>query len=551
MKRNKHLLLWSSVVTLGLLVAAAVQENVFQDWRRVQAATRGPDGPVEMRLRQVVIPVLGIMDRCVTCHIGMAPGEASVQNDPVLGPHPPVVHDPAELGCTTCHGGQGRATETAAAHGDVPFWPEPMLAREHVYAGCGRCHTHLQVPNLAELRHGLATFERADCLACHRLDGRGGTLRPDGGGMEGPDLSLAGAVGFRADWYDDHRSRRAAETTGPWRTSFRDLPAADVDALDTLLASRVGAAALVESKALFQSLGCRGCHQVNGVGGDDGPDLSQVGLKDPGRLDYTHVPGPRTLPSWLGEHFREPARVVPDSLMPMLGLTEPEIALLTTYMMSLRPVDVPEAYWPADRIRALRFDAREFRTDGETLYGSFCAACHGPQGQGMRYAGMPAFPAIANTDFLAVASDDFIRATVEQGRPGRRMPAWGTMATGLRADEVDAVVRYVRSLGGVAPARDPRPARWVAGDSTEGERLFARFCETCHGPEGRGGEGPMLSNPVLLESATDTYLVETIRRGRRGTTMQGFETSSPTRPALSASEIEAIVSYLRANTGGS
>ena len=551
MRRNKHLLLWSSVVTLALLVVAAAQENVFKDWRRLQARTAGPDGAVDVRLRQVVVPALGVIDRCVTCHIGMAPGEASVPNDPVLKPHPPIPHDPAEFGCTTCHGGQGRATELEDAHGTVHFWPEPMLAKNHVYAGCGSCHTHIAVPRLAELRAGAATFERADCLACHRLDGRGGTLRPDGGGMEGPDLSLSGASGFKAEWYDDHLARRRAATTGPWLSSMQDVTPAELAALDTFLRSRVGAARLVESKALFQSLGCRGCHQVNGVGGADGPDLSLEGRKDPGRLDYTNVPGPRTLPSWLAEHFREPARIVPGSLMPTLGLSESEIDLLTFYMLSLRPGNVPEAFWPTDRIRALRFNEREFRTDGESLYGGFCASCHGPRGQGMRFAGMPAFPAIGSPDFLAVANDAFIRETVRQGRPGRRMAAWGNATTGLRPEEIDAVVAFVRSLGGVDAEPDRRPARWAAGDATEGQRLFNQACSTCHGPGGRGGEGPMLSNTVLLSTATDTYLFETIRRGRRGTAMEGFATPSPTRPALSDAEIEAIVTYLRGKQGGS
>jgi len=550
-RRNKHLLLWSSVLTLVLLMVAAAEENVFKDWRQLQQRTSGPDGAVEVRLRQVVVPPLGVIDRCVTCHVGMAPGEAAVQNDPVLKPHPQVPHDPAEFGCTTCHGGQGRATELADAHGDVAFWPEPMLRGELSYAGCGSCHTHIAVPDVSHLRAGLSAFERADCLACHRLDGRGGTLRPDGGGMEGPDLSLVGVTGFRADWYQDHQARRAAVASGPWRTSFRNVTAGEAEALDSLLRSRVGAARLVESKALFQSLGCRGCHTVNGVGGDDGPDLSAVGLKDPGRLDYTHVPGPRTLPSWLKEHFREPARVVAGSLMPVLGLAEPEIDLLTFYMLSLRPGDVPEAFWPTDRIRALRFDAREFRTDGESLYGSFCAACHGPRGQGMRYAGMPAFPAIGSPDFLRLASDDFVRETVRQGRPGRRMPAWGSAASGLRPEEIDAVVTYVRTLGGVSAVPDSRPTRWVSGDAAAGEQLFARACATCHGPDGGGGEGPMLVNSVLLGSATDTYLVETIRRGRQGTAMEGFATPSPTRPALSDPEIEAIVAYLRVKQGES
>jgi hypothetical protein len=79
-----------------------------------------------VQLRQVVNPQLGVADRCVSCHVAMAPGEQGVRGAN-MAPHPPVVHDPAEFGCTVCHGGQGQATEKADAHGDVHFWPEPML----------------------------------------------------------------------------------------------------------------------------------------------------------------------------------------------------------------------------------------------------------------------------------------------------------------------------------------------------------------------------------------------------------------------------------------
>jgi len=50
---------------------------------------------------------------------------------------------------------------------------------------------------------------------------------------------------------------------------------------------------------------------------------------------------------------------------------------------------------------------------------------------------------------------------------------------------------------------------------------------------------------VLLDAATDTYLVDTIGNGRRGTAMAGFLTPSPVRPALAPDEIEAIVAFLR------
>lgn len=550
MKANKVLLLGSSLGVLVLLMVAAVQENVLKDWRRIQGVARSATGELEVRLRQVVVPALRVTDRCTSCHAGMAPGESGLTGGPVLAPHPNVVHDPANYGCTVCHAGQGRATETADAHGDVPYWPKPMIPKAFAHAGCGTCHTHLQVPNLAQLRHGRTVFEQVDCLTCHRLDGRGGMIRPGGGGMEGPDLSRVGATGYRGDWYQDHLARRAQAKEDLWRTAFGPISQEDRQGLTVFLSSRVGAPGLVEAKALFHSLGCRGCHKVGGVGGDDGPDLTLGGDMDPGRRDFTHVPGDHTIANWLAEHFRAPATVVPGSKMPALGLTEDQIRLLTFYMFSLRRSDVPEAFWPKDRIRAERFGEREFATDGATLFGTFCAACHGTIGQGMRYPGMPPFPAIGNPDFLAVASDEFIAATVRGGRPGHRMPAWGEKEGGLRASEVAEVVSHVRRLGDVKVEPDRKPRRWVQGDPKEGALMFAAYCATCHGARGEGKEGPALNNKVLLANATDTYLTETIRRGRRGTAMEGFANPSTVRPALAGAEIASIVAYLHTWEGG-
>ncbi len=546
MRTTKHLLLWSSLATLALLVTAATRENVTKDWRVLQASAKGPNGPVEERLRQVVVPTLHAADRCVTCHVGMATGEPNVSGDPILKKHPPVGHDPSTMGCTACHAGQGRATEKEDAHGTAEFWPSPMIPLVYADAGCGGCHTHLEVPSASELKESLALIERKDCLACHKLDGRGGTLRPLGaGGMEGPDLSQVGARGWNTDWYSAHFSAHEAAPSGPWHDSFGPLSEMERKSVARLLASRVGAPRLVEAKALFHSLGCRGCHKIGGVGGDDGPDLTLEGSRDPGRIDFTRIRGPHTLATWLEAHFRAPASVVPGSQMPILGLDERQIDLLVRYMLSLRRTDTPESWWPRDRVRAERLGEREFSTDGATLYGTFCAACHGPRGEGMRYPGMPAFPAIGNPDFLAIASDEFLVRTITHGRPGRRMAAWGEKEGGLRAQEVRAVVEYLRTLGGAPRGADSKPARWANGNAAEGAQLYARVCAQCHGVKAEGGEGPALANPGLLGAATDTYLYETISRGRRGTTMLGFAEPSTVRPALSPAEIESIVTHLR------
>ena len=553
MRANKLLLLIASLGTLALLVTAAYRETVAREWRRIQRTYRAalPAAQArdfEVQLRQLYVPALHATDRCISCHLGMAPGETAIPGKPLFAGHPDVAHEPADYGCTVCHDGQGRATERADAHGEVPHWPHPMLPPRFAEAGCGGCHTHLAVPNLALLRRGRALVERYDCLACHQLDGRGGTLRPGGGpAPTTPGLSRVGATGYDEGWYEKHLRQRAAAADGPWRASFGPIPATDRVVIEELLSTSVGAPRLVEAKAVFHTLGCRGCHKVAGVGGDDGPDLTRVGDRDPGQLDFSHVRGKHTLASWIAEHFRAPATVVPGSNMPQLGLSEEQIAELTLYMLSLRRTDQPEAYWPKDRVRAERFEEREFATDGATLYGTFCAACHGPGGEGMRYPGMPAFPAIGNPDFLAVASDRFITETVTHGRPGRRMPAWGETEGGLRPAEIQAVVAHVRSFAGGAPAPvDAGPGRWVKGDAAAGARLFAEACASCHGPDGEGSEGPALHNRRLLAAATDTYLVETVRRGRRDTSMPAFAAASPTHSVLADDDIQAIVAFLRA-----
>jgi cytochrome c2/cytochrome c553 len=549
-RANKLLLLIASLGTLALLVTAAYRETVAREWRRIQRTYRAELPPAqardfEVQLRQLYVPALHATDRCISCHLGMAPGETAIPGKPLFAGHPDVAHEPADYGCTVCHDGQGRATERADAHGEVPHWPHPMLPPRFAEAGCGGCHTHLAVPNLVLLRRGRALVERYDCLACHQLDGRGGTLRPGGGpAPTTPGLSRVGATGYDEGWYEKHLVQRAAAADGPWRASFGPIPATDRVVIEELLSTSVGAPRLVEAKAVFHTLGCRGCHKVAGVGGDDGPDLTRVGDRDPGQLDFSHVRGKHTLAAWIAEHFRAPATVVPGSNMPQLGLSEEQIAELTLYMLSLRRTDQPEAYWPKDRVRAERFEEREFATDGATLYGTFCAACHGPGGEGMRYPGMPAFPAIGNPDFLAIASDRFITETVTHGRPGRRMPAWGD-GGGAAAGGDRRRGRHARSLGGVAPAPADDGSR-VAGCAAAGRAAVRGRACLVPRRAWRGGRDRRSTTGGCSAAATDTYLVETIRRGRRGTSMPPFAAASPTHSVLADDDIQAIVAFLRA-----
>ncbi len=588
-RRVKWWLLAVSLATLALLVLAALAENVYPQWRQTRLAyakvlkreatdARGQviAGQFKIDPDQYVLRELRRVDRCVTCHAGVEDPRLIDEKQPFRA-HPGdffASHPPKKFGCTICHQGQGPATALPDAHGNVPFWAEPMIPTRYAYAGCGACHAYLNVPSLAELERGRNLVERHDCLACHRIDGRGGTLRPGGvGGMEGPNLSRVGAAGFDPRWYEKHleQSQRAKSVSqkrdgqqqtaevlktsevfgigskdAPWASAFGPVEPNARRAIEAFLASRVGAPRLVEAKAVFHTLGCLGCHKVGGVGGDDGPDLTHAGQKDPARLNFSHVAGERTVAQWHAEHLRDPAKIVPDSKMPKAGLSEEQVDLLTLYLLSLRRNDFPEAYWPKDRIRAERLGEREFGTDGATLFGTFCAGCHGRSGEGQRFPGAIPFPAVGNPDFLAAASDDFLAQTIRRGRPGRRMPAWDAKAGGLRPEEIQEIIAHLRRASGVA---EPKPAhpqrRWVHADAKAGQELFTRHCAGCHGLNGEGLQAPALNHPVLQAAASDDYFVETIGRGRRGTDMNGFRNPSSVHPTLSEADIQSIVAFIR------
>jgi len=182
--------------------------------------------------------------------------------------------------------------------------------------------------------------------------------------------------------------------------------------------------------------------------------------------------------------------------------------------------------------------------DGGKLYGQFCAACHGQRGTGG--VGVP----LSLPDFLSTADDDYLRKSIRLGRPGRVMPAFRQLSD----VEVSAIVNYIRSW--VSPASSAAAlATPVKGDAGHGEKLYAKYCTTCHGEHGEGGHGtgvtfsrprdlpvlaPALNNPGFLASASDAMIKTTLMRGRQETPMPSF-----LNMGLKESDIDDLVAYLR------
>ncbi|MBX3192132.1 MAG: c-type cytochrome [Labilithrix sp.] len=173
---------------------------------------------------------------------------------------------------------------------------------------------------------------------------------------------------------------------------------------------------------------------------------------------------------------------------------------------------------------------------GQKQYEKFCGFCHGAGGQG--YVADEA-PALANEDFLALATDDFIRQAIVNGRPGTTMSAWSVARGGpLSYDDASAIVAYVRTWQ-KGKLDESERAIGSSASSDRGQKLYAARCASCHGAKGSGGKHNALSNAELLASASDTFLARTIERGRKGTPMPAFGET------LSKDQIDDLVALLR------
>jgi cbb3-type cytochrome c oxidase subunit III len=567
-RRTKIGLLAVSVVTLALLIGAALLENLFPQWRSLRseyadileekAVDESGQSIAAMfeidEIQQNVLPELERTDRCITCHTGVSDPRMTDVTQP-FKTHPGNIlnnHPLERFGCTTCHEGQGLATTATDAHGHTEDWLYPIYERDYMYSSCATCHEDESV------------------------------------------------------W---EQKLVAAEGTST------------IETITNLVA---------EGKTLVDTKGCIGCHVIDGTGGTMGPDITFVGDKTRHDFDFSHFHGEEhTVAAWLHKHFVDPGELSPGTSMPDMNLSEKDAVALTAYVLSLRSKDVPLSYAvprsvaaeppapltgkemyekmcsachgvdgresdvPGIRTPALNNpdllavasdnylgyiidrgrsntsmpgwgpaedgisyeeidqivayirgweaegadvkDVLAFRGNkeaGRGFYAGLCANCHGESGDG----GIGI--ALNSPTFLGIATDQFLAESIIHGRPGTAMASWKH----LDAQSVSDLVAHIRNWQPKPPPFEEVQkslAAYTVEDNREfGEGVFVGNCVACHGQKGEGGIGVRLNSPNIIPAVSDEFLYKTIAHGRSATAM-------PAWPQLNADQMAGLITYMR------
>lgn len=111
--------------------------------------------------------------------------------------------------------------------------------------------------------------------------------------------------------------------------------------------------------------------------------------------------------------------------------------------------------------------------DGQQIFESRCAGCHGLDGRGGERA-----PDIATSEKTQRRSDDELSRIIAGGVPGTGMPAFASLGSSLKN-----VVAYLRQL------QDKDDSAKFPGDVKRGQELFygKPRCSECHAIAGSGG----------------------------------------------------------------
>ena len=241
--------------------------------------------------------------------------------------------------CTSCHLG---VTWEGLENAEQPYKTHPAGPLEH------------------------HPIEKFGCTLCH--------------GGQGPATRKNDAHGWVGHWDDPLLDPPLAEeyrARDPW--AFMQSKCNVCHRYDR---ETEGADAVNLGKELIRERGCRACHIFNGRGGSIGPDLSDVGAKNPEQYDYSRLTDIQSLFAWQVAHLQSPKSFTADSVMPDFGFNTEQAQAISLVLMSWRDEDIPAELLPGAVLRDVPTPAEAERErimlegEGKFFVEKTCFVCH-------------------------------------------------------------------------------------------------------------------------------------------------------------------------------
>ncbi|HUT52661.1 MAG TPA: c-type cytochrome [bacterium] len=482
------------------------------------------------QIQQIVVPGLGAVDRCGTCHLALErpgldgpgikePFRTHPDLDTLLGHN----HPPEKFGCTICHRGEGPQTKGIGRrpfdHGrSDPYWDRPMLRPPFTESSCGPCHyEEWELERAPALNRGKQIYADLACYACHLTSGF------EKGRRMGPSL-LSLSAKINPDWLlawlrrpRDLRPRTrmpncwpgAVDREGKTRAGSEEAATrdAEVKAIAAFILDAGDAAMPLEftselpgdtarGRSLFIDRGCLGCHRPAAL--NLPPLASQASLTDYGP-DLSDV-GSKTSPQWIAAFLSNPSAFFRETRMPDMRLSGQDISDLSSFLATLTHpglAPAPPVLKAPDPIEKGRERAAYFGCDNcHELKGFEATIRVGPEldGFGDKPPAQLSFGDTV-TDPAAQTWPNWTRLKLENPRLFNTSNITLKMPDNeLMPEEITALMVYLQSLAAVKVNPDyvRRLSPNQSGEAA-GARLLREYnCRGCHLIEGQGGDVRLL-----------------------------------------------------------